>query len=272
MNMGLHAGMRLERVLAIGESVARRGDIVVLSLEHVFYRCSGPWTNWQLTNALAWDRSYFDSLPIVTRIGAILSADDPMLPIDILASWVGSIVAPGRYAERVQALAPIKVIWERYQSGKLRTDDFAYSVYNVDDRGDMQNNVGTEFRGAGIRATIPDHVCPETLSMLTNFVARMKDKGMRVIVAHAPYLIEGAPTAGWQTAEDNFSREISSTGATILDRRNELFLPRAYFFNTNLHLNQIGRRERTKILIADLKRLGIGATADRSDRSVGPVR
>jgi hypothetical protein len=34
-------------------------------------------------------------------------------------------------------------------------------------------------------------------------------------------------TTGWQEAADNFSRDIGSTGATILDRREELFLPRA---------------------------------------------
>src|SRR5258705_7873836 len=73
MNMGMHAGMRLERVLSVGEDTARRGDILVLALEHIFYNCDRSWNSWQVTNALAWDRSYFHSLPIGTQILAVFS-------------------------------------------------------------------------------------------------------------------------------------------------------------------------------------------------------
>jgi hypothetical protein len=273
MNMGVHAGMRLEQVLSVGEDVARRGDILVLALEHVFYSCNRePWNGWQVTNALAWDKSYFDRLPLLTRIGAIFSGGSPMLAVKILTAKFGSIIAPEAYAGRFQALAPIDVIWEHYRSGNFRPRTFLYSAYNVDDRGDIQKNIGVEWRGRGIPANEPSNVCHYTLSILANFVARMKDKGVRVLVAHTPYLIEGTPRAGWQEAEANFSRDISSTGAIILDRREELFLPRAYFFNTELHLNQVGRRERTKIMIADLTKLGIGIAADQLDRGIGQVR
>jgi hypothetical protein len=260
MNMGLHAGMRLEQMLLVGEDVVRPGDILVLILEPNFYSCDvAPWDDWQVTNALAWDKSYFNSLALLTRIGAIFSSGSPMLAVKIIASKFGSIIAPAAYTDRFQALAPIDVIWERYRSGKFRPGDFEYSAYNIDDRGDIQKNIGV-WRGPGIPANEPSNVCHYTLSILANFVVRMKDIGVRVLVAHTPYLIEGAPRAGWQEAEANFSRDIGSTGATILDQREELFLPRAYFFNTSLHLNQVGRRDRTNIMVADLAKNGIGSS------------
>lgn len=273
MNMGVHAGMRLEQVLSVGKDVARRGDILVLAMEPNFYSCAwGSWSGWHLRNALAWDRSYFGGLPFVTRIAAIVSAGGPILAIEILTSRFMSIVAPDAYADRIQALAPSEVVWERYRSGKLRIRKFAYSAYNVDDRGDMQNNIGAEYPGVGVAANEPSGVCPYALSILLNFVEQMKGKGVRVFFAHTPYLIEGAPMADWQEAEEKFSRDIGSTGAAILDRREELFLPRAYFFNSNLHLNQVGRRERTKRMIADLAKLGIGIAAGHFDRGIERFR
>ena len=269
-NMGMHAEMRLERVLSIGEETARRGDVLVLALEKIFYSCEQKlWNSWQVNNALAWDRSYFDGLPLVTRISAIFSGGSPVLPAKILISKLGSTLFPEIYADRVRALAPIDVIWERYRSQNFRTDDFAYSAYNVDDRGDIEKNIGGTYIGAGVPANEPGNVCPDALSVLASFVARMEEKRVRVVVAHTPYLIEGVPAAGWREAEANFARDIASTGATILDRREELFLPGAYFFDRILHLNQVGRRERTRIMISDLRALGIGKGPAGLDRGGG---
>lgn len=39
LNMGMHGGLRLERVLSAGQDVARPGDIFVLALEPFFFSC-----------------------------------------------------------------------------------------------------------------------------------------------------------------------------------------------------------------------------------------
>jgi hypothetical protein len=259
MNMGLHAGMRLERVLAAGEAVIRRGDVLVLPLEPNFYSCDQEaWNDWQLRNALAWDRSYFDNLSLGTRIRVVFYAGGADLMIDVLASKLESIASTKDYAARLEALAPAEVIWGRYRSGKLRTNGFSYSAYNIDDRGDMLENEGADYSGPGVPANEPNNICSDTLSILINFVARMRHKEVRILFAHTPYLIEGTPTPGWDDAEKNFLRDIMSSGAEVLDRREELFFPRSYFFNTKVHLNALGRRIRTKTLIVNLKELGIG--------------
>jgi hypothetical protein len=262
MNMGLHAGMRLDRVLSAGEDVVRRGDVLVLPLEYDFYSCDQKaWSDWQLRNALAWDRSYFDSLSLGTRIKAVFEGGGPGLMMDLLSSKLASIADPGDYAGRLETLAPAEVIWARYSSGKLRTNDFSYSAYNIDDRGDMLGNEGADYSGLGVPANKPNNICVNTLSTFINFVARMKHKEVRVLVAHTPYLIENSPTPNWPDAEENFLRDIASIGAEVLDHRQELFFPRSYFFNTELHLNDLGRREWTKTLIANLKELSIGQSA-----------
>jgi hypothetical protein len=266
MNMGLHAAMRMDRLLAVGQESARRGDIFVLALEHTFYDCAEVlWTDWQIRNMLAWDRPYFDALPLRSRLAGVFTAGGPELSIDILTGKLGASLSPRRYADRLDALAPEQVIFRRYQSGKSRSDRFSYSAYNIDDHGDILNTRGTSFGGAGVSATMPGPVCPTIAATLSSFSADLKAKGARVIVAHTPYLVDGDPAPGWQEAEVAFSRDLAAIGVEVVDHREELFFPRTSFFNTSLHLNEDGRRERTKLLINDLRRRGIGipTTNDR---------
>ena len=259
MNMGLHGGMRLGQMLSVGEDVVRPGDVLVLSLEVHYYSCDrAAWNNWQVRNALAWDRSYFDSLSLGTRVKALFDGGSPSLIIDILASKLGSIAGSKVIDSRLKALAPTEVIWARYSSGKLRTSDFAYSAYNIDDRGDMLEIDGANYSGPGAPANEPGNICSDPFFVLSSFVARMKKNDVRVFVANTPYLIEGTPTAGWQEAEERFLQDVRSAGAEVLGRREELFFPRMYFFNTQYHLNDYGRRERTRILVSNLRGLGLG--------------
>jgi hypothetical protein len=259
MNMGLHATMRMDRLLAVGEETARRGDVFVLALEHTFYDCAEVlWTDWQIRNMLAWDRPYFDGLPLRSRLTGIFTAGGPDLSINILAGKIGSSLAPWRYADRLDALEPEQVIFARYQSGKSRSDRFSYSAYNIDDHGDILNTRGTSFGGAGVSATMPGPICPTIAGILSRFVADLKAKGARVVVAHTPYLVDGAPAPGWQEAEEAFLHDLAAIGVEVADHREKLFFPRTSFFNTSLHLNEDGRRERTTLLVRDLRRLGIG--------------
>jgi hypothetical protein len=145
----------------------------------------------------------------------------------------------------------------------------AYSAYNLDSQGDMQQTEGAYYTGPAYSAKGPADICPVVLAFLTNFVTKMKIIGVRVIVAHTPYLVEGSPETGWKQAEDVFLRGIYYTGAEVLDHRDQLFFPRAYFLDTAFHLNDQGRREATKTLVANLKKLGIGQQRALTPGSVG---
>jgi hypothetical protein len=263
INMGMHAAMRLDRVLGAGEDMARRGDILVVILEPPYYGCDqASWSDWQLENALTWDRPYFDRLPLGTRIKAVFTAGGPCLMFEVLADKLGSLVFPAQYGARLEALEPVDSIWERYRSGAFRTNAFGYSGYNLDDRGDIVGNEGPLYSGPSGSTLEPAGICPTVLSALADFVSRMHSRGVRVIVGHTPYLIDGVVPSGWRQAETQFVRDIASAGASILDSRDELFFPRPDFFNTPLHLNTAGRHRRTESIIIDLRKLGVGLQND----------
>jgi hypothetical protein len=259
MNMGLHGGMSASRILSIGRDVLNPGDTVVLLLEYPHYSCDGDaWDGWRVRSALTWDREQFSALPLSDRVGAVFASDDPWLMYDILWNGARSIVIPSRYTDRADALAQKNVIWSRYQSGKYLPSEFRYSAYNIDDRGDILNNEKAAYDGPGVAATAPGKLCPDIHALLQRFVADMAVRHVRVVIAHTPYLVEGRPAAGWQQAEADFDAGIHSLGLTLIDRRERLFFPRRYFFNTRLHLTDEGRHVRTNLLTEDLKRAGIG--------------
>jgi hypothetical protein len=261
LNMGLHAGLRVEEILNFGRQIAHPGDTVIMPLESDFYGCDRvPWSDWQLRNAVAWDRSYFESLPLTKRAQAVFSSGDAFLMLEILQTKLRARFMPRSLSKRLSALAPPQVIEMRFTSGAMRTSDFAYSAYNVDDHGDMQNNVGAHFAGVGVQLDRPASICPSVAPVLKSFVDDMRARNVRVVIAHGPYLVEDTPNPAWPTAERDFQSSLAKIGLTILDQRNELFMPRSFFFNTPLHMNVEGRRHWTTIMIANLRKAGIVKT------------
>jgi hypothetical protein len=56
-----------------------------------------------------------------------------------------------------------------------------------------------------------------------------------------------------------FAADIAAIGAELLDRRDELFVPARFFFDTLLHLDAAQRTIRTDRLVANPAAGGIGA-------------
>jgi hypothetical protein len=263
-NFGLHASMRLEWLLAEADRMMKAGDALVLVLEHNYYDCDGGgWDDWQLRNALAWHRDDFDRLVLWRRIEiALTTAKTPSLALELISAEMAAITKPQTLAHRLEALAPPAEIVARYRSGRLRTQAFAYSAFNLDDSGDLLNNEGAFFVGRGDPSR-PRRICPAVADTLRGFVAAMRERRVRVLVAHVPYAVEPEAAIGWHDAETLFAADIAAIGAELLEQRDELFLPARFFFDTSLHLNAAGRRIRTDRLIADLAARGIGNPAPR---------
>jgi hypothetical protein len=259
-NMGLHAGLRLDRLLAAARTVIQPNDIVVMPLEYDYYSCNQEtWDGWQLRNMVAWDRSYFAQLPIWDRFIAILYAGVPTLSLELLSAKIGALVEPNAYSPRFDALSPRAEIWTRYAAGRYRTQSFAYSAYNVDAWGNIPPILDAPYLGRAVPADVPSGICPYVKKELSEFTAQMRDINVRVLIANAPYLVDSIPPAQWRKVEENFSKDVQNIGLTLVDSREELFMPRDMFFNTKLHLNDAGRRLRTSRMITDLRKLGIGS-------------
>jgi hypothetical protein len=124
----------------------------------------------------------------------------------------------------------------------------------------MTNNDGSTYAGEGWPPNSPGAICPATLSGLKNFVGDMSARGVRVLFSHAPYLVDAPPDATWREADVLFRRDIASLGTELVDKREDLFLPRSDFFDTWLHLTETGRRKRTHQLVLALRRYGVGTS------------
>jgi hypothetical protein len=270
INYGLHGCLHFDVLAAEAEQVATSGDILVMPIEQANYSEDRfIWTDCQLRNATAWGGDYIDKLSLPDRLKFIYVSGRPSLSLEIVAAKSGSLVAPADYAQRLDAMLPPEQIVARFDSGTFRRAKFAYSAYNLSDHGDMTLNAKSRYKGPGLPVMAPGAIFPGTKARLAEFVAEMRGRGVRVIIAHAPYLVEGKAPPRWQTAAADFAADVKDIGAELLDRRDELFFPRAHFFDTLEHLNETGRRIRTEGVIANLRRLGIGAPGEAAVTSAG---
>ncbi len=260
VNFGLRGGMQLSRLLKIGEDVVRPGDVLVLGLERAYYVCGQDnWSPWLLRNSIAWDRDYFNSLPLRQRVELALSQSDSTLAFEVIGDYALSSVFPGMYQKRLAAIAPPDQVMKRFRSGAELPSTFAYSAFNMDDRGTTLHTQGSFAVDPASMSTvlIPAAICPDTLKTLRQFVATMKARRVRVIFSHSPIMVEGRPDKEWPQAETLFARDIHAIGSELLEDRQVVFFPRPDFFNFFEHLNEAARRRRTVQIIADLKRLGV---------------
>jgi hypothetical protein len=252
VNLGLHAGMRLDDILSFGESVARSGDTVVLMLEPPFYRCDAlEWTDWQLRNAIAWNRPHFESLSLWERTKAVYSGGVLGLAPEILADKVRSRLQPEKYRERILALDEPERVWQRH--GTHPPSKFTYSAEFLDDRGDLNGARRHFFIGKPIYATQPDSICAKVRPVLIAFLARMKSRGIHVVLADTPYVAEVNRSVDWRPAERQFVADAHAIGLTVIDSRQDELFPLDGFYGTSFHLNADGRRVRTSMLAAKVK-------------------
>jgi len=248
VNLGLHAGLGLSYILNLGREVSKPNDLIILPLELNYYSCDqSALTSWQLNNYSAWDREYFDSLPLKDRLRGAIS--DPLLYLRVIVAYIHRSISPSVNSERRLALGKDSEILMRFNSGQLKPDKFAYSAYNLDDRGDILHTDGSFVGGNVANVLEPKSICPETKLILSNFVDEMHKKNTKVIFSYPPYLIDGNSSKEWEKFDVQFKKEVQGIGAKLLSPRDMNFYPHNLFFNMNSHMNEAGREKNTLNLI-----------------------
>ena len=259
VNLGLHAGLRLEDHLAYAREAARPGDILVLSLEPAYYETySTAWTTWQFRNALAWNRPSLARLPLGQRLIVYFTASDPTISYDLVAAAYDEKFSPDTVGWRLKALQPEPQVFARYLTDRGTSHEFVYWLSNLDSNGDVLNTKSGEalFNGDAYPVSPPAHISAYARSQLVPFLAEMKKEGVRVYFDYTPYLIYPSSTPGnWQAADRSFRDELGDIGGTLLENRDALFFPVEDFYHSDLHLNEVGRRLRTANLIEALRPL-----------------
>ena len=185
LNFGLHAGLRLERILQIVSSVIEQGDVLVLALEPPYYDCNTQLNSGHVTNIIGWDHdawknmNYSEKFEFVTLVSPTLLGQ--MLVAEILKK-----LHPASLSDRLTSLDSSLVL-SRFRARTLPST-FEYSAYNLNSHGDMQRTEGSRFKGQGYDVGSPAHVCDKTADILISFVDRMKKKGVLVYFANIPYI------------------------------------------------------------------------------------
>lgn len=248
INFGLHASLRLEKILREVSLVVEQGDLLILPLEGKYYDCNENLNSWQVDNIIGWDHdawmkmNFYEKVEFVTLVS----------PITLMKMFVGSVQRkffPSLIHDRLRSLDKSEILSKfRNRTSPLV---FEYSAYNLNSHGDIQKNEGAKFRGMG-DVTGPNHVCPTTAAQINNFVENMKQKGVTVYFANTPIIASTIAKIEVKKSELSFQQDFINIGCFI-DKREELVLDRKYFFNTSLHLNSEGRAIRTKLFINSIR-------------------
>ncbi|MDP2231496.1 hypothetical protein [Methylotenera sp.] len=250
INFGLHAGLRLEKILQEVNSVVEPNDILVLSLEPTYYDCQKKLTAWQVDNIIGWDHDAWEKMSYIKKAEFVSLVSPSTFGRMIVANFQRSFF-PTSIKDRLNSLDNALVL------SKFRTRSpplaFEYSAYHLDNHGDMLRTEGAYFKGSGWDESEPKHVCTETASELNSFVNSMKKKGVIVFFANTPYIASGVSTDKVRNDEISFQKEFINN-VCFIDKREDLMLDRKYFFNTSLHLNAEGRTYRTDLFINSMQK------------------
>ena len=132
-----------------------------------------------------------------------------------------------------------------------------YSLSNLDEHGDMQNNRGTRYTGpSGSSLSSTFAYASDLWLQLENFAAYCRGRDITLFVAWPalmtdPGLSDANPTVPRNVA--HIESHFAKARIGILGRPQDYYLDRVYFFDTQYHLNEEGRAIRTSQLVRDLR-------------------
>lgn len=158
----------------------------------------------------------------------------------------------------------IKPMWEKYPvylkkclslwvTGSGNIDDGGvYSRSAFNEYGDIEwEDNGCEYNFGEIQSIVPD-ISDNVVERLNSLNEYLDSKGATLLLAGYPI----ADTASRSSDDEfiNFGNELKEKmDAIVISNYTDYIYPCDYFFNTNLHLNNVGKEVRTNQLIEDLK-------------------
>ena len=249
INFGLHAGLRLEKILQVMSAVVEPGDFLVLLLEPPYYDCNSKLNSWHVSNIIGWDHDAWKEMNYLEK-SEFVSLVSPVLLSEMLVAKFLQIFYPARISDRFAALDNSLVL-SKFRARTIPTI-FKYSAYNFNNHGDMLRAEGSlvkvKVKGKSNNFSDPSHVCDKTANHLMGFVDSMRKGGVQVYFANTPYIASEVGLDTLRRGELSFRQEFTHIGC-IIDRREDLVFDRKYFFDTHLHLNIEGRVLRTDLFI-----------------------
>lgn len=250
INFGLHAGLRLEKILKEVNDVVESGDILVLPLEPSYYDCNSKFSLWQINNIVGWDHDAWKEMSNLEKLDFVSSVSRTLFVQMIIAN-IQRIGSSTIIDSRLAVLDSTSAL-EKFRIRRIPVT-FRYSAYNLNDHGDMLRTEGSRFGGKDNGFSGPSNVCNKTANQLVDFIDSMKAKGVQVFFANTPYITSGVGMDILRRSESSFLSEFSRVGCFI-DKREDLLFDPKYFFDFKLHLNAEGRSVRTELLIQAIRK------------------
>jgi len=251
INMGSHAGLRVEDFTAQVAAVSARGDVVVLALEPGSY-CPSAQSAWYARNRIAWLPEAWSEQRLERRVRDLWSLG-PWAMLEIGYARLAAGLAPALFRSRLESLDDALTL--RRFAARQPPAHFEYSAFNLDDLGNMLRTESSQPYpgGAGVPPEARLRLCDDMREVLTRFVANSARAGVTVYFANAPFMLtQPLPRETIDAAARELEGGLASI-APLLDTRGEVTFGRELFLDTAYHLNAEGRRRRTELLIAALR-------------------
>lgn len=255
INFGLHAALRLEKILQEVGTVVERGDLLILPLEPPYYY-NTKLNSWHVTNIIGWDHAAWKEMSYPEKL-EFVSLVSPKLFGQMFIAEILKKLYPAIISDRLRSFDN-SLILAKFHARTI-SPVFEYSAYNLNSHGDMQRTEGSKFKGQGFDICKLNHVSDKTANILISFVDSMKKKGVRVYFSNTPYIASGVDKNEVRKSEISFQKDFLSIGCFI-DKREDLVFDRKYFFNTKLHLNAEGRALRTDLFINSIRKNVLSGT------------
>ncbi len=249
INFGLHAGLRLEKILQEISLVVERGDLLILPLEPTYYDCHEKPSGWQVENIIGWDHETWRKMNYAEK-AEFVTLVSPKTFMKMISANIQRKFSPSSIKDRLSTLDNSLVLSKFHN--RANPVAFEYSAYQLDSYGDMLKAEGARFKGAGQDVSKPNHICHNVANQLVDFVKIMKRKGVSVYFANTPFVASAVAIDEVKNSEAIFQKEFMTIGCFI-DKRENLVFDRKFFFNTNLHLNIEGRAIRTALFINSIR-------------------
>lgn len=255
VNMALHGGLPLDAIAKFAMEKSRKGDVVVMPLAWTYYfkDYSTP-EDWIIEQMVAWNRGYFDELPVETKLKYLKSVD-----IKTLYRNVDMKIHKDKILKEFptrRSLTTEEVEIQHRSFDRATPQPFSYSFLNMNELGDIQNACGHAPAGPMVSFEFPDDptINPHTAELLRKIASDLHERGVDF------HIIPTVMLQDEKSTQEHYRNKISSTmnqirtlGISVLGDPNSFYYPVSSFYDTSYHINCESKEDRTNKVYEAIK-------------------
>ena len=248
VNLATHAALPLDQLMATVTSVAKPGDLVIMPLEWTYlvndYQVL---SDWAVTQTLAWNKPYFESLPVRRKLSFFMS----VAPVTVAENLWAKLRRRTIYAEHPgRRLEDPGAVLANFATGRK---EGGYSYMNISSQGDILGtcSVGDMWADNPFRYDLPPGVSinRNSIRLVVETVQALHRRGVHVVLSFPP-IAETVITTGeaFQADLARLEQQLRSSGLTVVGTQRLFMFDHKDFYDSPYHLNCRARSDRTKRL------------------------